>query len=63
MRKDSHINVRLAGHLLLLVILGQVALGVLTLIHVVPIPLAAAHQAGALMTLSAALFALRRIKV
>lgn len=61
-RKDTHINVRMAGHLMLLMILGQVALGVLTLIHRVPIPLAAAHQAGALITLSAALFVLRRVK-
>lgn len=61
-RKDTHINVRMAGHLLLLTILGQVVLGILTLINVVPIPLAAAHQAGALITLSAALFALRRVK-
>ena len=61
-RKDTHINVRMAGHLLLLVILGQGVLGVLTLINVVPIPLAAGHQAGALVTLSAALFALRRVK-
>lgn len=61
-RKDTHINVRMAGHLLLLVILGQVVLGVLTLIYVVPIPLAVGHQAGALITLSAALFALRRVK-
>lgn len=63
MRKDSHINVRLSGHFLLMMILGQGILGILTLIHVVPIPLAALHQGGALITLSAALFALRRIKV
>ncbi len=60
--KDTHINVRLAGHMMVLIILGQGVLGVLTLIHVVPIPLAAAHQGGALITLSAALFALRRVK-
>ncbi len=62
LRKDTHINVRMAGHVLLFMILAQVVLGVLTLIHVVPIPLAAAHQAGALITLSAALFTLRRVE-
>jgi len=61
LRKDSHINVRMAGHLMLLAILGQVILGILTLIHVVPIPLAAAHQGGAVITLAAGLFAMRRI--
>jgi len=61
-RQDSHITMRMAGHVMILMILGQVVLGVLTLIHVVPIPLAAGHQAGALMALSAVLFALRRAK-
>lgn len=61
MRKDNHINVRMAGHLMLLAIAAQVTLGILTLIHVVPIPLAAAHQGGAVVTLAATLFALRRI--
>jgi len=59
-RTDSHINVRVAGHLMLLAIGGQVVLGILTLINVVPIPLAAAHQAGAIIVLSSALFLLRR---
>jgi cytochrome c oxidase assembly protein subunit 15 len=43
--------------------LVQVALGISTLLFVVPVPLAAAHQAGAVMLLSAAIFlrhALRR---
>jgi len=61
-RTDTHIIVRIWGHVLLLVILGQMLLGVLTLIYVVPIPLAAAHQGGALIALSVALILLRRIK-
>lgn len=39
----------------------QFALGVLTLIYVVPIPLAAAHQAGALLLLTAGLYATHRM--
>lgn len=62
LRKDNHINVRLAGHMMMLTLLGQVMLGIFTLLHMVPIPLAALHQAGALITLSAGLFALRRVK-
>ncbi len=45
-----------AGANLLLALLGaQIALGILTLINVVPLPLAAAHQAGALLVFAAAL--------
>ena len=33
----------------------QITLGILTLVHVVPLPLAAAHQAGALMLFALAL--------
>jgi len=33
----------------------QVALGIATLVYVVPVPLAAAHQAGALLLLTLAL--------
>jgi cytochrome c oxidase assembly protein subunit 15 len=38
---------RSAFHILLGLLPAQVLLGILTLIHVVPLPLAAAHQAGA----------------
>jgi cytochrome c oxidase assembly protein subunit 15 len=47
---------RLAGHLLLGMLALQVALGIATLLLRVPIPLAAAHQGGAVLLLSAALF-------
>lgn len=62
LRSDDQDRVRRAGHVMVLAIWGQGLLGVLTLIYVVPIPLAAAHQGGALVALSAALFALRRVR-
>lgn len=43
------------------VALGQVLLGILTLIHVVPIGLAAAHQIGALVLFTATLYASFRL--
>jgi cytochrome c oxidase assembly protein subunit 15 len=46
---------RLAQHVLLAAVLLQFALGVATLLLIVPIPLAAAHQAGAVLLLTAAL--------
>jgi cytochrome c oxidase assembly protein subunit 15 len=57
---------RTALHGLLAVALLQVALGVSTLVLVVPIPLAAAHQAGAVLLLTAAIVfrhTLRRVPV
>jgi heme a synthase len=48
--------VRTALHLLLLVAAVQVALGIATLLLVVPIPLAVAHQAGAVLLLTAAIY-------
>jgi cytochrome c oxidase assembly protein subunit 15 len=47
--------VRLALHALLAVAVVQFALGVATLLLVVPIPLAAAHQGGAVLLLTAAI--------
>ena len=46
---------RLALHALFGVAMLQFALGVSTLLLVVPIPLAAAHQAGAVLLLTAAI--------
>ena len=43
------------GASLLAAIVGQIALGIATLLLVVPLPLAAAHQAGAVVVLAAAL--------
>ena len=61
-RKDHDVSLRIRGHIMLLTILGQGVLGIFTLINVVPIPLAAAHQGGALVALSAVLLVLRRSK-
>jgi cytochrome c oxidase assembly protein subunit 15 len=47
---------RRALHLLLLAAALQVGLGISTLLLVVPIPLAAAHQAGAMLLLTAAVY-------
>lgn len=47
----------LAVHALLAALVAQVTLGVLTLIYVVPVALAAAHQAGAMVLISVAVVA------
>jgi cytochrome c oxidase assembly protein subunit 15 len=47
---------RIALHLLLMTATLQAALGISTLLLVVPIPLAAAHQAGAVLLLTAAFY-------
>jgi heme a synthase len=46
---------RIGAHLLLAMLAVQVTLGILTLVHVVPLSLAAFHQAGALLLFAAAL--------
>ncbi len=46
---------RFSFHALMAALVLQEALGILTLVHVVPVALSAAHQAGALILLSAAL--------
>lgn len=56
-RSGAPPRARLAADLLLAALALQVALGIATLLLAVPIPLAAAHQAGALLVFSAALFA------
>ncbi|MEP7329360.1 MAG: COX15/CtaA family protein, partial [Betaproteobacteria bacterium] len=48
-------RVRVAAWLLMGMLATLIALGILTLIHVVPLTLAAAHQAGAVLLLAAAL--------
>jgi cytochrome c oxidase assembly protein subunit 15 len=51
----------MALHGLLAVALFQLALGVSTLLLVVPIPLAAAHQAGAVLLLTATIVLRHRV--
>lgn len=46
---------RIGAHLLLAMLAVQIALGILTLVHGVPLPLAALHQAGALLVFAFAL--------
>lgn len=53
---------RLAASLLLGTLALQIALGIATLLFVVPVPLAAAHQAGALLVFSASLFVAHSLK-
>ena len=53
---------RLLIHLLPAVLAVQVALGITTLLFVVPIPLAAAHQAGALVLFTLALLLNHRLR-
>ena len=50
-------RVKLAASLLLAALALQIALGIATLLNAVPVPLAAAHQAGALLVFTAALLA------
>jgi len=54
--KSMNSDTRLAANLLLVMLLVQVALGITTLLYVVPVALGAAHQAGALLLLSFALY-------
>ena len=55
-------HARLAASLLLGTLGVQIALGISTLLLVVPIPLAAAHQAGAVLVFAAALFAAHSLR-
>ena len=56
-------RVKLAATLLLAALLLQLALGIATLLLVVPVPLAAAHQAGAVLLFAAALNAEHALRV
>ena len=52
-RRTSDASARMALDLLLAAVALQITLGITTLLMVVPIPLAAAHQAGAVILLTA----------
>ena len=56
MRSALPARTRRGVHLLLGWLAVQVMLGITTLLYIVPVPLAAAHQAGALVLFSIALF-------
>ena len=53
---------RLACHLFLLMLAIQISLGIATLLYVVPIPLAASHQGGAVLLFAAALWVSHRLR-
>ncbi|HEV8095708.1 MAG TPA: COX15/CtaA family protein, partial [Burkholderiales bacterium] len=53
---------RLACHLLVMTLLLQVGLGIATLLLAVPVPLAAAHQAGAVLLLATSLWAAHALR-
>ncbi|HEY6720809.1 MAG TPA: COX15/CtaA family protein [Burkholderiales bacterium] len=53
---------KLSAHLLIGALALQIALGIATLMLRVPVPLAAAHQAGALLVFGAALFAAHALR-
>mgnify|MGYP002065208229 FL=1 len=53
---------RLGAHLLLAALALQIALGIATLLLAVPVPLAAAHQAGALLVFSVSMFVLHGLR-
>ncbi len=57
LKQDLPGRTRIALHCLLAAVILQVTLGISTLLLVVPVPLAAAHQAGALILLTAMLWA------
>jgi len=61
-RREIGGSARLAADTLGALVCVQMALGILTLLLVVPVPLAAAHQAGALVLFTAALWTAHRLR-
>ena len=61
LRQTLTAAVRTGMHLLLAAALLQVTLGISTLLLHVPVPLAAAHQAGALLLFTVALYVRQRM--
>ena len=55
-RSQQVSRVRAGGHLLLAALAVQIALGISTLLLIVPVTLAAAHQAGAIVLFTASVF-------
>ena len=55
-------NLKSRGTFLTLAVMGQIALGITTLVLIVPVDVAVSHQAGALILFTVALFALHGIK-
>jgi len=61
-RQSLDAGTRRIFHLLLGMLAVQVTLGITTLMHFVPVPLAAAHQAGALLLFTLALLLSHRLR-
>jgi cytochrome c oxidase assembly protein subunit 15 len=61
-RADLHPRGRLACHLLLAALAAQIALGISTLLLVVPVGLGAAHQGGAVILFAASLWAAHELR-
>lgn len=61
-RVELSVTTRLACHLFLMMLVIQISLGIATLLHVVPIPLAASHQGGALLLFAASLWVSHRLR-
>jgi len=62
LRANLSISVGRALHVLAAIALIQLALGISTLLMAVPVPLAAAHQAGAVLLLTAAIVVRYRLR-
>jgi cytochrome c oxidase assembly protein subunit 15 len=62
MRAALGARARLAAHLVFAALVAQAALGIATLVLAVPVPLAAAHQGGAVLLLGAALWAAHELR-
>jgi cytochrome c oxidase assembly protein subunit 15 len=62
LRRARSARARLGAHVLLITIALQIVLGIVTLLLAVPVTLAAAHQAGAVVVFSAALFSANSLK-
>ena len=55
-RAKRHANLRLRGNLMLAIVICQFVLGIITLLHGVPVWMGAAHQLGAVLLLGACLW-------
>ena len=53
----------MAFHLLLVTFIIQIVLGISTLVMTVPVALAAMHQGGALLVLTAALYCMHELRL
>lgn len=62
LRVELSAATRLGLHGLLILLAAQVALGIATLVYAVPTPLGAAHQGGALLVFTAAVFLNHRLR-